>query len=117
MRKGSVVAKRKPTVCQSCFHNSYNGRVCKGCLKFYGTAQSAIAGSAMQRAIKDLTVDQVYRFLGAMCDVMVPDFPSTDMYRHVMLPEASAPAKGVSAAGIVAADIEAATTDPVAPKE
>ena len=71
---------RKSTICEACGYASWNGRVCKGCLKFYGPpAENAIAGSALARRMaKCVTFEDTIQALSELCDYMV-HWPMTDM--------------------------------------
>jgi hypothetical protein len=80
-----MAKKRKATTCEACGFPSWDGRVCKSCKRFYGTAEDAIAGAELQRRLKKATFDEVWKILGEMVDSIVPDwnpFPAARPDRH-----------------------------------
>ncbi len=73
--------KRKPVKCESCGFDSWDGRVCRGCKKYYGSAEDAIAGSALAREMANMTYDQVVEKLASMVDLVVYDWPGPSLPR------------------------------------
>jgi len=74
-----MAKKRRPTICQACGFNSWDGRVCRGCKAYYGTAEDAIAGSALARSLEGATWDHVFGILASLVDVIVPDWPGPNL--------------------------------------
>jgi len=49
---------RRPTVCQACGYSSYNGRVCRDCLDYYGgPVENVLAAKALERALRQSWID------------------------------------------------------------
>jgi hypothetical protein len=65
--------KRTPTKCECCGFNSWNGRVCKFCIKFYGPpAENAIAARELSRRLEGChSLEDVMAVLGSLCDYIV----------------------------------------------
>lgn len=72
---------RAPTVCQACGFPSYNGRVCKGCRKFYGgSSANAIAAADLARKMGACkTLEEIQEVLFLLVDFVVP-MKMTDLH-------------------------------------
>jgi hypothetical protein len=67
-------------ICQACGFPSRT-RVCRGCRKYYGTADDAIAGSALARRFQGKTFPEVFAILSELVDVFV-EWPSVPHNHH-----------------------------------
>jgi hypothetical protein len=92
------VGKRKPTVCQSCGYPSWNGRVCRCCLAYWGgPVENVLAAVRLRRRLDGATAEQIAAILSELCDIQCPDMPGP--YLPALLYQ-----KPASAAPIPAAD-------------
>jgi hypothetical protein len=66
---------RRPTTCEACGEDSYNGRVCRDCSKFWGKPiANVLAAVALRRRLDNcVSFDQVASVLGELVDTIVPD--------------------------------------------
>jgi hypothetical protein len=72
---------RKPTVCQACGLSSFNGRVCRGCSRYWGPpVENVLAAVALRRRLDTChSLDQVFDVLADLADHIVPDWPGANL--------------------------------------
>lgn len=68
-------------MCEACGFPSYNGRVCGGCIKFWGgPVENVLAAVALRRRFDGVkTFDEIAVILGEVCDYIVPDWPGVSL--------------------------------------
>lgn len=78
-----MARKRKATTCEACGFESWHGRVCRECLRYWGgPASNVLAAVALRRRLDGChTLEHVGGVLGELCDVLVSDWPGVSLPR------------------------------------